>query len=57
MALRTIVDDVSKGPPVNKLGRPLAKHPVAIELRVRRYTVGQDEYQGERAKECEDKFP
>jgi hypothetical protein len=55
-ALRANVDNVSEGLPANERG-PLANHPVGIELRVRRCTVGQDEHQGEGTKEGEDKFP
>jgi len=57
LALRAYVDEVSKALPADEFGRPLAEHPMAIEPRVRRCTVGQDEHQGEGTKEGEDKFP
>ena len=58
IVLGTAGNDVSQGIiPAKDLRRPLSKHPVGIEWSVRRYTVSQDEHQGEGAKECEDKFP
>ena len=51
------VDDVREGIPCEDFRRPLAEHPMGIELSVRRRMVGQDEHQGEGTKEGEDKFP
>lgn len=49
------VNEVSAVLPADEDGCPLAEHPMGIQ--VRRYTVGQDEHQGEGTKEGEDKFP
>lgn len=57
VALGSNVDDVCEGIPYEDFRRPLAEHPMGVELRARRCTVGQDEHQGEGKKEREDKFP